>query len=258
MSRKKAVVFGHLPIASRVLNDLHRRSDVEVVAVVGPDIAQSRYPQLWDYPFLGPRARELGIPRLTTGQLVEQFAAGSLDFGFVCRFAEILKPALLERFSGGVVNMHGGFLPQRAGVNICCHVVILGDSEGGATLHFVDAGVDSGDIIAIKKFPVSCEDTAFMVEQRILIALWELYLENVEAVLAGKANRTPQRSLLSDQVKRQYFSRDSLLPLKELDIKALSLEEIDRRVRGFEFPGHEPAYFWTNGHKVYLTTAPRN
>lgn len=150
------------------------------------------------------------------------------------------------------INLHGGILPQRAGVNIACHAIIEGDEYSGGTLHLINEKIDSGDILAIKKFRINSYDTSLSVYHKTNIALLDLVKENLESIISGNLKPIPQSHLIING-NRKYFRKVDISKIKELSLN-MEIDYIDRVVRGCDFPGHEPAYIIYNGRKIYLTT----
>ena len=154
--------------------------------------------------------------------------------------------------------MHGGLLPERAGVHIACHSIIQGDQKSGGTLHVIDSGIDTGDILSRREFPVENGDTAFDVYQKSQLVLLEVFQELLPQLKTGSYQRTPQSVLISKGHTHAYFRKKAIEEFREINLRTMTSEEIDKRVRGLEFPGHEPAYMRLNGKKTYLSTRYAN
>jgi len=82
-------------------------------------------------------------------------------------YMHILTPAFLDRFPNAVVNVHPSLLPQFPGAHAVEEQLRAGVSESGATVHFVDEGVDSGPVLAQERVPVLPDDTAETLHERI-------------------------------------------------------------------------------------------
>jgi len=198
-------------------------------------------------------AQELGLPVLTIEQVTCEHGEAKIDLAFSCRAPYILKPAFLSRFRKGVVNFHGGPLPEMRGVHNANHAIISGRDQFAATLHYMDEGIDTGPVIAKRYFPIGPHDTAFDVFQNTQKMLWCLFRSNIDAILEDREQAMPQQALTQQCGPPKYFDATALEALKIVDL-TMSPIEIYRRVRGCDFPGHEPAYYLVEGRKVYLTT----
>ncbi|RMH55746.1 MAG: phosphoribosylglycinamide formyltransferase, partial [Candidatus Hydrogenedentota bacterium] len=79
----------------------------------------------------------------------------------------ILTPWFVKRFEGRLINLHPALLPQFPGTHAIERAFAAGVRETGCTVHYVDAGVDTGEIIAQEKVPVNPEDTLESLAERI-------------------------------------------------------------------------------------------
>lgn len=82
-------------------------------------------------------------------------------------YMHLLRPAFLERFPQAVVNVHPAPLPAFPGAHPLEDVLAAGASEAAATVHFVDAGVDTGSVIASEAVPVVDGDTVDSLRARV-------------------------------------------------------------------------------------------
>jgi len=127
-----------------------------------------------------------------TPEVVEQIRALQPDFLFSFYFREMLKAPLLAIPKRGALNMHGSLLPQYRGRVPVNWAIIHGETEAGATLHYMTEKPDNGDIVAQQVVPILPNDTAQDVFQKILVAA-EIALNDVlPALLAGKAQAVKQ------------------------------------------------------------------
>jgi phosphoribosylglycinamide formyltransferase-1 len=82
-------------------------------------------------------------------------------------YMHLLTPAFLDRFPNAVVNVHPSLLPQFPGAHAVEEQLAAGVNESGATVHYVDEGVDSGPVLAQERVPVLPDDTPESLHQRI-------------------------------------------------------------------------------------------
>ncbi|NED69501.1 phosphoribosylglycinamide formyltransferase, partial [Streptomyces sp. SID10244] len=82
-------------------------------------------------------------------------------------FMKILGPTFLSRFGGRIVNSHPALLPSFPGAHGVADALAHGVKVTGATVHLVDAGVDTGPILAQEPVPVRADDTAETLHERI-------------------------------------------------------------------------------------------
>lgn len=112
----------------------------------------------------------------------------------------ILKPHVLEIPSRATVNCHPGLLPWLRG-SASVGWALYKDLPQGATAHFVDPGIDTGDIIVRRELPVSRADTYESLCSRVAVLAGELMAETVAALAGGDAPRMPQERGVGETFK---------------------------------------------------------
>jgi phosphoribosylglycinamide formyltransferase-1 len=105
-----------------------------------------------------------------------------VDLIVLAGFMRVLKGDFLRAFEGRIVNIHPSLLPSFPGLEGWKQALDYGVKVAGCTVHFVDAGVDSGAIIGQSAVPVLDHDTAETLHQRIHAAEHELYPRCVAAL----------------------------------------------------------------------------
>lgn len=107
-------------------------------------------------------------------------------------YAAIFKPALLAIPPLGAVNIHPSKLPEGRGMTPSFWYLYLGRDTAWTALHYLDQGVDSGDVIALASAPITHEDTGATVSWRLSEAAWRIFREHLPAIMAGNAPRRKQ------------------------------------------------------------------
>jgi len=146
-----------------------------------------------------------GIPTITpdnpnTPEVEEQIRALQPDFFFSFYYREMLKAPLLAIPRHGALNMHGSLLPKYRGRVPVNWAIIRGETETGATLHYMTEKPDNGDIVAQQAVPILPNDTAHEVFQKVTVAAEMALNAALPALLAGKAKAEKQ-----DLSKGAYF-----------------------------------------------------
>jgi len=108
-------------------------------------------------------------------------------------FMRVLKGDFLRAFEGRIVNIHPSLLPSFPGLEAWKQALEAGVKVTGCTVHFVDAGVDSGPIIGQQTVPVLDDDTVDTLHQRIHAAEHELYPKCVAALARGEITVSGRR-----------------------------------------------------------------
>jgi len=108
--------------------------------------------------------------------------SAKVDLIVLAGFMRVLKGDFLRAFAGRIVNIHPSLLPSFPGLEAWKQALDHGVKVAGCTVHFVDAGVDAGPIIAQQTVPVFENDTPESLHQRIHTAEHELYPQCVAAL----------------------------------------------------------------------------
>jgi methionyl-tRNA formyltransferase len=140
-------------------------------------------------------ANQYGIPYVTTDINEPENMARLRDIApaFLLSFyyRNMIKPEVLALASKGALNLHGSYLPKYRGRVPVNWAVINGETETGATLHYMVAKPDAGDIVAQKKIPIAFTDTAFDVFNTITDAAVDVISHAWPQLLDGTAPRIP-------------------------------------------------------------------
>lgn len=108
-------------------------------------------------------------------QLVRMLREAEVDLIVLAGFMRVLKEPMLEAFSRRIINIHPSLLPKFPGIEAWSQALAAGEQVTGCTVHYVEAGIDSGKIIAQREVPILPNDTPETLHARIQIAERELY-----------------------------------------------------------------------------------
>ena len=142
------------------------------------------------------RARELGIPVVVVPLLEDrvkwdQNLATELSrlkpsLIVSAGFMKILGPVVLRFHQGKIINTHPALLPNFPGAHAVRDALMAGVAETGTTIHFVDSGVDTGEVISQVRVKVEPGDTEDSLHERIKQAERELLVTTVSDIAHGK------------------------------------------------------------------------
>ncbi|MCB1226651.1 MAG: methionyl-tRNA formyltransferase [Verrucomicrobiales bacterium] len=171
--------------------------DHEVVAVVTqPDKPVGRR-QVLTPP--GPKvmAQQAGLPVLQPQRLrqaVEEIRDLKADVAVVIAYGQLLSQAVLDAPRLGCLNVHASLLPRHRGAAPIQAAIRDGDAETGVTIMYMDAGLDTGDILLEECTTIGAEETGGELHDRLAL-LAPPALERALALLdQGSAPRLPQDS----------------------------------------------------------------
>ncbi len=121
------------------------------------------------------------------GELIEQ---AKPDLVVLAGFMRILSSNLVEKFLGRMINIHPSLLPKYPGLDTHKQALAAGDSEHGASVHFVTPELDAGPIIGQVIVPILDQDTEDSLAQRVLAEEHELLVNAVQHCLTGNVQFT--------------------------------------------------------------------
>ena len=126
-------------------------------------------------------------------------ALNEADVALVCEagFMRIHSAWFAKRWEGRILNIHPSLLPKFPGVKVHEQVLAAGETESGATVHFLTAELDSGPIVAQANVPVFAGDTPETLAARVLEAEHALYPDALKLVAAGSAKLVGGRTVFS-------------------------------------------------------------
>lgn len=111
--------------------------------------------------------------------IIEQLDLHHVELVLLAGFMRILSPQFINRFPARIMNIHPALLPAFPGLEAQQQALDYGVKVSGATVHFVDEGMDSGPIILQEAVPVEEDDTVATLSERILHLEHRLYVRAV-------------------------------------------------------------------------------
>ena len=181
-------------------------------------------------------ARDLGIATmqpatLRASDVMPVLRAWAPDIIIVAAFGRILRPEMLDLPRFGCLNVHASLLPRHRGAAPIPAAILAGDSETGATIMQMDAGLDTGRIVAQRSDPISADDTASSLSERVARLGAQLLADTLPGYLAGDIVPVPQdesRATYARQLRKHDGRLDWTRPA----------DELARRVRAYNpWPG---------------------
>jgi methionyl-tRNA formyltransferase len=230
----RIVFMGSPDFALPTLKGLAQHYDV-VGVVTQPDRASGRGRELKP-PSVKLLAQKLGIPvtqpeKLRQPDAMEQLQAWNPDLIVVAAFGQILRKDVLDLPRFGCINVHASLLPRWRGAAPINAAILHGDEETGITIMKMDVGLDTGPILSQRSIPLTREDTAGSVFEKLSHLGAELLIETLPDYLSGKIQPIPQPdegATYAPMLKKEEGKLDFTRPA----------EELERRVRAFNpWPG---------------------
>lgn len=184
----RIVLFGCQRIANDVIAFLSSSGHTPV-AVVTHDEPRDK---IFDYP-VAEYCFRLGIPTVRFDGKVDAdlIAAQKPDLIVSAYYRKILPKKVIDLPKLGCINIHPGLLPRDRGPNPTLYNILRGEKQAGTTLHYIDEGMDTGDIIAQKVVEIG-DLTGFELNGVVMDAGVEMFKANLKSILDGTNNRVKQ------------------------------------------------------------------
>lgn len=168
----QTVFMGTADIAVPLLRELSAEAGIDLAFVVSqPDRPKGRKLKLQPTP-IKSAAAELGMQvhqpeKCRSPEFLEQLRGWAPDVIVVMAYGQILPQALLDIPVHGCLNVHTSILPKYRGAAPIQWAIWNGDSKTGVSIMKMDAGMDTGDIVAVERIPIGREDNAQSVYERL-------------------------------------------------------------------------------------------
>jgi len=230
----RIVFMGSPEFALPTLSTLAEYHNV-VGVVTQPDRSSGRGRELKSPP-VKTLALELNIPlmqpeKLRAPDAMQQLRAWAPDLIVVAAFGQILKQEVLDLPRYGCINVHASLLPRWRGAAPINAAILAGDEETGVTIMQMDAGLDTGPMLAGKSIRIKADDTAGSVLAVLSTLGADLLNETLPEYISGKLTAQPQPAegaTYAPMLKKE----DGLLDFTRPAI------ELERRVRAMNpWPG---------------------
>lgn len=243
----KLVVCAYHNVGYRCIEELLRQGAQISLIFTHEDSATE---QIW-FSSVRELAEANKIPYLTSSinepENIERVRQIAPDFLLSFYYRNMIKPELLEIPARGALNLHGSYLPKYRGRVPVNWAVINGENETGATLHYMVAKPDAGDIVDQEKVAIAFTDTAHDVFSKVNEAAVTVLRRAWPRLVAGSADRIPM-----ELAAGSYFGgrkpEDGRIDWNK------SAVEIYNLIRGVTHP-YPGAFTELNGTKVTIWSA---
>ena len=180
-------------------------------------------------------AEAMGLPVFTpelmkADDAIATFRSLDLDAACVVAYGQILKPAVLEAPRLGCFNLHGSLLPRWRGAAPIQRAIMAGDRQTGVQIMRMSEGLDEGAILLSEILPITADDTAASLSERMATIGATLWTRALAAIERGGVTET-------EQVGEPTYAR-KITPAEARIDWTRPAAEIDCHIRGLSpFPG---------------------
>lgn len=184
--------FGDGPWAHEALDLLTKQTDVKIMFICARHGNPDR--------MLDAVAREKNIPFLThpninSAEFLASICEYKCDLFVSMSFNQIFRSNILNLPPLGAINCHAGKLPFYRGRNVITWAIINDEPEFGVTVHYINEGIDTGDIIRQACFPITDADDYASILTIAYTACAKLLVESIHDILNKKVVRVPQSTI---------------------------------------------------------------
>jgi methionyl-tRNA formyltransferase len=241
------VVCAYHNVGYRCLEELIRQQ-ADIALVFTHDDSPSE--EIW-FASVRELAKRHGIPVMTSDinlrenvTLLKELAP---DLLLSFYYRNMIREEVLEIPRLGALNLHGSYLPKYRGRVPVNWAVINGESETGATLHYMVQKPDAGDIVDQEKVAIEFSDTALDVFNKVTLAAVTVLARSFPLLISGKAPRIPM-----DLARGSYFGGRRPADGR-IDWNRSALE-IYNLIRGVTHP-YPGAFTHLDGKKIVIWSA---
>jgi methionyl-tRNA formyltransferase len=253
----KVLLFTSQDIGNDVFAYLHPRDDIDLVVVT----QRTRRDEIYGYRATLDLCVEKGVEVHTPKALDEAFLSKvermAPDLVICAYYPRIFPRRLIDVPQLGCINVHPGLLPEYRGTFPTPWCILNNEKEIGVTIHYMDEGIDTGDILIQQCYPIGPDETGHELYHRSMKLCADLLTENFDSLLRREIQSRPQgpggsyynrippqyridwhqpRSEIRNQIRvhaKPYFPAFSFLMNKCLTInKASFIDLADYRAQG--------------------------
>jgi len=228
----RTVFLGSGDFAVPILDALAGWPGVTLVGIVTtPPRAAGRAATMRPTP-VAVRAAALGLRVLTPDRLRDPAAQAAIaalapDLAVLADYGRIVPQALLDLPPHGALNLHPSPLPRHRGATPVPAAIAEGDAETGVSLMRMDAGIDTGPLVAQVRLPLAGDEVAPELEHRLAEMAAKLLIAALPGWLAGTLPAVPQPmdgATLTRPLRREDARLDGTRPAAELERRIRALQ----------------------------------
>lgn len=225
----KIMFMGTPDFAVASLRALVENEAGEITVITQPDKPKGRK-MILTPPEVKVYAESVGLPVYQPKTLRDEEFDAFLrekdpDIIIVAAYGKILPKSVIDYPKYGCINVHGSLLPKYRGAAPVQRCLINGETETGNTIMYMDEGLDTGDIIAQSIVPISIDDNAETLFEKMAVSGAELLISTLPNIVSGNIAREKQND--ADATYAQKVGKEDCL----IDF-TMTAKELHDRVRG--------------------------
>jgi len=204
---RRIAILGKNNIAVKTTEILKARSECEIV-LVSPNNSDDGIDD-WQLSLrkfaISNQLPIHSFKKIKNKESIDFLHSLKLDYIFSFQYDQIISQEVIDTAKFGALNLHFAPLPKYRGISPIAFALINGENSFGITLHYMDPGIDTGDIISQKSFKIANIKNARELYDLSVKKGIELFEDSIEDILNLQNFRVPQ-----DNSKALYYSRGSI------------------------------------------------
>lgn len=242
----RILFMGNNWVAWKVISYLTELNENIVGLVIHPDDKQRYAKEIVESANIDP-SRIFDGSNLRKKKTFQEIKALKPDIGLSLFFGYIVSKDFIDLFKTGIVNLHPSYLPYNRGQypNVWS---IVEDTPAGVTLHKIDEGIDTGNVIAQQEVHVTWTDTGESLYKKLEHVSVKLFSEYWPRIRRGGEPRVSQSTTTGT-----YHSTKDVEKIDEVDLdRKYVARDLINIIRARTFPPYKGSYFWDGNKKIYM------
>ena len=231
MTAAKLLFAGTPEFALESLRALHKAGFTPAAVLTQPDRPAGRGKKMTESPVKQfARKHDISVwqpETLKDADIVAQIAATNPDLIIVAAYGLLLPQAVLDLPERGCVNVHASLLPRWRGAAPIQAAILEGDSQTGISLMQMEAGLDTGPVMASATTSIGAQEAAGALHDRLATLRGELLVRKIGAILDGTLEAIPQDNALATYAGK-IRKQDAAIDWR------LTAEQILRNIRAYD------------------------
>lgn len=243
----RLVFLGNNTLGLQVLSWLRKQNENVVALVLNAPSKRSLSEELLRASGLSA-AQVIDGSRLDQPEELEKIRSLTPELGLSVSFGHILRRHFLDILPKGCLNLHTSLLPYNRGAHPNVWSIVEG-TPAGVTLHYVDDGVDTGDIVAQEEVAVEAIDTGATLYRKLQETAFRLFIQSWPLFKSGRLSPRQQ----DPSVATVHRVKD-LITVDQIDLdRSYKARDLINLLRARTFPPYPGAWFHDRGRKVRAT-----
>lgn len=194
MKKTKVIIFGCQAIAIDILRYLEKLNNVSILKIytyeVLSDISRGQ-----ESIFKAATDLKVSIssPNRITSKILDEIRESCPDIIISAYYRKIFPKELIDIPNLGVINIHPSLLPEYRGPVPTAWAILNGEKEFGITIHKVDSGIDTGDILVQQKYKINDNETGHDLYLRAMDLGAKLFIKNFNKIIQKKITPKKQK-----------------------------------------------------------------